>query len=249
MSRKRSRRNRKGLTLKGKIVLIFSLVFLVILIVLILLLTLPQFNLKQININDLVKLEKKEILDKSSFQIDKNIFLQNYFKAEKEILDIKSVKNVDFKLKLPDNINIEIEERKEVYQIKDESKYVIIDEQGYLLKRVDKKLILPELIGINSSFINDKRLVESELEKLENINKIYNTAKILNIDGLVSEIKLNNIGFEMYFGSNKKRAHFETINNLMNSMQFVREILYSGEEKNKAGDIYTTEEGARFRPK
>ena len=250
MSRKKKKRSRrKGLTLKGKIILSFFLIFLVLLIVVILFLTLPQFNLKQININDLVKIEKDEILNLANLEMDKNIFLQKYLKAEKEILNIKSVKSVNFSIKLPDNINIHIDERKETYQIKQGSEYIVIDEQGYFLKKIEKKTSIPEIIGIKDSFVDEKRLVESELEKLESINKIYNTAKILNIDGLVSEIKLKNIGFEMYFGSNKKRAHFENTNNLMNSMQFVREILYSEEEKKKSGDIYTTEEGARFRPK
>lgn len=248
MSRKRSRR-KLGLTLKGKIFLIFSLIFVILLIAIILLLTLPQFNLKVININELAKIEDKEILDKASLQMDKNIFLQNYLKAEKEILNIKSVKSVSFSIKLPDNINIHIDERKEIYQIKSDNGYSVIDEQGYFLKEVNEKITLPELKGINGNFVDEKRLVKEELEKLEKINKIYNTARVLNIDGLISEIYLKNIGFEIYFASNKKRAYFENTNNLMNSMQFVREILYSSEEKDKSGDIYTTEEGARFRPK
>lgn len=247
--RGRKNRSRRGLTLKGKILLVFFLVFLILLITGTLLLTLPQFKLQQVNINDLVKLEKQQILDIAGFQLDKNIWTQKFGKAEKEIEKLKAVKNATISVKLPDNINIHIEERKETYQLKTEGGYYVIDEQGYLLKKIEKKTKIPEIFGIEANIENDTRLEETELTKLETINKIYNTAKVLNMDGLISEINLESTGFNINFASSKKRAHFENTNSLMNSMQFVREILYSQEEKGIAADIYATEEGARVKPR
>lgn len=252
--RKRRKRRKKiktkaGLTIRGKIAIFFVLFFIVLTTVVTLLLTLPQFSLKKININNLVKIEEKEILKKADLMLDKNIFLQKYFKVEKDIKTIKAVKNVDIKFNLPDGIDIFIEEREETYQIKSDKKYYIIDDQGYLIKTVEKKNNMPEIIGVKADFENDIRLKADELARLEDINKIFNTAKVLNIDGLITQITLEKIGFNINFASNKKKAHFENINNLMNSMQFVREILCSDEETNKAGDIYATEEGARFKSK
>lgn len=249
MSKKRRRnKRRKGLTLKGKIFIYIFLIISILMLIGIIFLTLPGFQLKDININELVKIEEKDVLDKAGFVIGKNVFKQNYFKAKKEIMEIKAVKNVDIKIVLPNNINIEIEERIETYQIKADKIFYVIDEQGYILKELNKKITLPELLGIEPKF-KENRLETSELILLEDVNKIYNTTKILNIDGLVSSIKVKTLGFELNFASNKKTAHFPNTSNLMNSMQFVREIIYSTEEKNKAGDIYLTEEGARFRPR
>lgn len=246
MSKKRKKKtNKKNLTLKGKIVSNIFLFILVLTIVLSLLLTLPQFKLEEIKVYDVIKIDEKEIIEKSSFEIDKNIFLQNFVKAEKEIKNIKTVKNVNISLNLPNKINIYIDERIETYQIKAIDGYYVLDEHGYILKKIEKRGKLPEILGIEAKFDDEIRLNASELLKLENINKIYNTAKILNLDGMITEIKLKNIGFEINFGASKKRAHFENINNLMNSMQFVREIVCSTENSNKSGDIYATEEGAR----
>ena len=139
--------------------------------------------------------------------------------------------------------------RIETYQIKSNNEYYIFDDQGYFLKQVAKKIAIPELIGIELKMEDERRLVLSSLILLENVNKIYSTAKLLNIDGLISKITVKTIGYEVEFGTNKKTAHFENTSNLMNSMQFVREIIYSVEEKSKSGDIYTTDEGARFRPR
>lgn len=247
--RKKKLRTKSGLTIRGKIVIYLTLFTIALITVIVLLLTLPQFSLVKVNINELVKIEEKEILEKANFELGKNIFLQRYFKAEKEILSIKAVKDVDITLKLPDHVNIEIEERKETYQINLDNQYIIIDEQGFLIKRIEEKINIPEIIGVKASFENDIRLDAEELTKLENINKIYNTTKILNIDGLISGIELKNKGFSINFASSKKVAHFENTNNLMNSMQFVREILCLDENKKKSGDIYATEEGARFSPK
>lgn len=248
-NRKKNLRTKSGLTLKGKIVVFSVLFILVIATIITLLLTLPQFTLNQINVYGLVKVEEEEILSKANLELGKNIFLQKYFTAEANIENIKIIKDAQVKFKLPDNINISINEREEIYQIEFSNMFYIIDDQGYLLKEVDKKDILPVISGIEAKFENGIRLEESELLKLESINKIYNTTKVLNIDGMVSNINLKTTGFDINFASNKKIAHFESINNLMNSMQFVREILRSDEEKNKSGDIYASEEGARFKSK
>ncbi len=247
--RRRKLKTRVGLTLRGKVVVFFVLFIIVLLTTIILLLTLPQFLLKEVNINNLVKVEEKEILDKANFELDKNIFLQGYIKAEKQIEAIKMVKNVDIRFKLPSTINLDVQERIETYQIKSGDIYSVIDEQGYFLKTMDKKSNIPLITGVQAKFDNEVRLEEEELRNLEDINKIYNTTKILNIDGMISEINLEDKGFSINFASNKKKAHFENTNNLMNSMQFVREILCSEEIRNKSGDIYATEESARFKPK
>lgn len=247
--RKNRKRNKRGLTLKGKILTYIFLLVLIILLILTLFLTLPQFKLKEIKVSNLVKIKEEEILKRADFVLEKNIFRQNYRKAKKDILDIKSVKQVNISMAFPNGINIDIEERKETYQIKSDKSYYILDEQGYFLKKVDKKINIPEIIGIEPQFEDEKRFKKEELKVLEDVNKIFNTAKTLSIDGLIDSITMKKKGFEIYFASSKKRAHFDNTNNLINSMQFVREILYSQEERNKSGDIYTTEEGVRFRPK
>ncbi len=214
-----------------------------------LLLKLPHFDLKKVKVSKLVKIEEKEILEKANFELDKNIFLQNYISAEREIEKIKSVKNADINIEFPNTIRINVEERMETYQIKTDDGYYIIDEQGYMLKKIQKRGNLPELVGIEDKFEDDNRLYSDELTRLEEINKIYNTAKIINLDGLITEIKLKSIGFELNFANNKKRSHFDSTNNLINSMQIVREVVCSTEDANVAGDIYVTDEGVRFKSK
>ena len=248
-NKKKNLRAKSGLTLRGKFVIFLTLFIIALTTIITLLLTLPKFTLNQINIDGLVKVKEEEVLNEAKLDLGKNIFLQKYLTAESNIENIKAIKDVTISFKFPDNINISVKEREEIYQIKSNKIFYIIDDQGYLIREVEKKNDLPVISGIEANFINESRLVEIELLKLENINKIYNTTKILNMDGMVTDITLKSVGFDINFASNKKIAHFESINNLMNSMQFVREILRSDEEKNKSGDIYVSEDGARFKSK
>ena len=115
------------------------------------------------------------------------------------IESLSYVKSANIKRKLPDTININIEERKRVVQLKMLSNYMLIDNEGYVLEvsdiRVDE---LPCFVGFNienlepgNNISNDKigmKLLDffNEDELIPTISAMntinYDTNEEINID-------------------------------------------------------------------
>lgn len=231
---------------KSKIKIYFFLLFCLIILLVILSLTLDVFKIKQFEINDMVKVKKDKVIKNSGIEKNKNIFLQNYVVAKNEILKIPRVKDVKITRKLPNTIIINVKERTETYQIHKDSNYYIIDEQGYVLGKSDRKESIPLLKGIKINNGKEQRLNGEALKIVEEVNKIYQSAKTLNIDGLITEVELKEGKIFIDFETEKKVAILENSNNIMNKLEYIKAVLYAEEEKGKKGKIYPIENGARF---
>lgn len=75
-----------------------------------------------------------QIKDKANVKIGKNIFRFRTYKLKQKLLKDPYLKNVTIKRKLPATIVIEIEERKEQAAIVYDNRYIIIDEDGLVLR-------------------------------------------------------------------------------------------------------------------
>lgn len=141
---------------KFNLKIFFSIILLIIFIAIIIFFLSGLFNISEIKVNNVVKTNADEIIQKSGIKKDKNIFLQKYYRAKKNIEEINRVKNVKISKKLPKTVVIDIEERMEMYQVEHSAKYMIIDEQGYILRETNKKQTLP-VIEIDNAIIENKR--------------------------------------------------------------------------------------------
>ena len=85
------------------------------------------------------KLSYDKIIKASMCNIGENIFKINMKKGEESLKRLPYIKECKIKRKLPNEIIIEIEERKEVAIISYIGSFVYIDKEGYILKIGRKK--------------------------------------------------------------------------------------------------------------
>lgn len=80
--------------------------------------------------------------------------------------------------------------------------------------------------------LNKERLKTEDLEKLNQITKIMEAAKTINIDGIITEINTeeeNN--YKLYLDSKSKTIYVGDTSNLTNKMLYVQKILENEEGK------------------
>ena len=133
------------------------------------------FNINKIN----VKIENNKILteaeikDLSTINIGQNIYSINKKDIINSIKNNSYVENVKIKRKLPNAIEIQIEERTPKYQLKSDSQYIYIDEQGYILEVNSDAKDLTTIVGYQTTdFTIGNKIEESDIEKINNIPQI-----------------------------------------------------------------------------
>ena len=97
-------------------------------------------------------LTEAEIKDLSTINIGQNIYSINKKDIINSIKNNSYVENVKIKRKLPNAIEIQIEERTPKYQLKSDSQYIYIDEQGYILEVNSDAKDLTTIVGYRDAF-------------------------------------------------------------------------------------------------
>lgn len=177
----------------------------------ILLLTLPIFLVKNIKVIGNKKITNEEIIKKSRMLTSKNIFLENYLKGEYQLRNDKRISSAKIQMKLPDTVEILIEEREEQYQFATTSGYVVIDKDGYILKKTDNKNNLPIIKGLKKENYTeeDKRIETNDLYTLDTINKLYRNLKSLDMLTMVNEIEITPKEYILKLEEEKKSIFIE----------------------------------------
>lgn len=200
----------------------------------------PIFNIEDIKVNGNEQINSDTIVSLSQLQVGQNIFR---FYKEKVINDIKTnayVENVKIKRKIPNKIEITIEERKQDYNVEFLNGYAYINNQGYILEISEQKLDLPVIKGISTpqeQIVEGNRLNDDDLEKLETVIQTMNICKSYDLDKKVSSIDITDSNdYIMEMDEEKKIVHLGNNSNLSNKMLYVPAIL--AENQGKEGTIY-----------
>lgn len=81
--------------------------------------------------------------------------------------------------------------------------------------------------------INEKRLKSEDLEKINNIIKIMDASKAINIDNIITEINVENKeNYVIYLESKNKKINLGTTEDLQKKMLYIQRILENEEGKN-----------------
>lgn len=204
LSRVQRKRRRK------KIFSTVSIIFILVFVVSIIILNTDFFSIKKITVLGNKKIPSNKIILFSSIEEGENIFKVSTRDAKKNIVTLPYVKNLEIKRKLPKEIIINIEERKEKIRIKDISSFIILDEEGYILDNIDSKNEkLTEIVGLNiknktngkNAFVDneDEEKVKfiRQMEELDMLSKI----KYINIEDDSNINILSFDGIEVIFGT------------------------------------------------
>lgn len=179
---------------KRKIILILIILILLIILCCAYLFTSEQFNIKNIIIIGNEQISQEEIQNLSNIKLNDNIFLTLSIISKVRLKQNSYIEDAKITKIYPNQIKIEIKERKKEFQIlTDLGTYIYIDQQGNILDYSTEKL---DYITITGLEITDEklqeitRLEENDLEKMENILHILDNAENIEIKDAITQISV-----------------------------------------------------------
>lgn len=239
---KMSKKQRQILKKKKRIKLMLKFTALLIIIIagIIFALVSPIFNIKEINVSNNNQINTETIISLSQLNLGQNIFKFNKNKVNKNIKTNAYIESVEIKRKLPNKVQIQIEERKQEYNVEFLNGYAYINNQGYILQISEEKQALPTIQGISTpdeQIVEGNRLNSEDLEKLEVIIQIMNICKNYELDSKITNIDISTKDeYTLYLEEEKKTIYLGDKSNLSNKMLYLQVIIE--ENRGKEGAIF-----------
>ena len=239
---KMSKKQRQILKKKKRIkrMLKFTALLIIIIAGIIFALVSPIFNIKEINVSNNNQINTETIISLSQLNLGQNIFKFNKNKVNKNIKTNAYIESVEIKRKLPNKVQIQIEERKQEYNVEFLNGYAYINNQGYILQISEEKQALPTIQGISTpdeQIVEGNRLNSEDLEKLEVIIQIMNICKNYELDSKITNIDISTKDeYTLYLEEEKKTIYLGDKSNLSNKMLYVQVIIE--ENRGKEGAIF-----------
>lgn len=194
-------------------------------------LKLSYFNIKNIEIVNNRNIPSEEIIKLSNINKGKNIFYLNLNRSKTNILTNSYILNVEIKRKLPNTINISVEERTAIFYIKKEDKYLIVGKDGIVLeeKQQINNMKLIKLEGFDKDSYKVGQIIDDkDGRKIQLIGEITDLIKslkdgipepsIVNIED-ATDIKIfyGNMMIKLGTSSNLKEKYNKAINVMMHN--------------------------------
>jgi len=215
----------------------------------------PLFNIAEIEVLGNEKLTSETIISLSQLQIGENIYKTSSNQLKDNIKENAYIQQVDIKRKLPNKIVITIEERKTTYMLEYANSFAYINNQGYILDISQEKLNVPIIAGYTTQQEDIKigsRLCEEDLERLETVLRIVESANSNGIGNLITRISVQDKqNYTLNMEEEKKIVYLGDASSLSNRMIHLKAILRG--EKGIEGEIFVNgdlnKEKAFFRMK
>ncbi len=235
-----------------KTIIKFILVIGVLIAIGVFALTSPLFNISEIKVVGENKNSKSLYVRLAGLKIQENTF---NFRKKDVISNIEKepyVESVEIKRKLPNTIEIEVKERTIKFLLKlDEEKYAYIDENGYVLEISSEKLPVIILTGFStdsSKVIPGLRLMEEDIEKLNDVLQILDAVKSNEINQEMNTIDITNKhNYKLEFEKEAKEVVLGDISELNTKMLYMKYVL--NEQEGVPGTIYLEKSKVYFSPK
>ena len=203
------------------------------------LLTSPLFNILEIKVENNNKITTEEIINLSEIQLGDNTFKINSRSVINKIKQNPYIEEVKISRDLPSTIHIKVKERKTTYILAiNESEYAYINNQGYILEVNSQPLDLPHIINYKTEdFTAGARLCNEDLEKLEVVLRIMETANSHDIGKLITEIDIaSKSDFKIRLESEKKTVYLGDASDINTKMLYIKANLE--DEKGVEGELF-----------
>lgn len=198
-----------------------------------LLLTLKTFNLENVELNETTKYSKEDIVNKAGIEVGKNIFIEYFTSDKKAVTTLPYVESIKLKLKLPNEIKIDVVERTSKYFAydKDNNKFFSLSDDGYILEEVDinnKKNdeILLTGVTFDDEVMLGKKINDTDLSKIGIYKKIEKEFKKDEISGKITKVSFEN-SLTTITINDKLNIIFPNDTDLEYKMVFLKTILKS----------------------
>lgn len=155
----------------------------------------PLFNIKHIEVVGNNKLSEDKIIALSGINDSINLFKLDEGTIKNAIKENAYVENVEVNRKFPNKVVIDIKEREAKYMLQFADSYVYINNQGYMLEISNEKIEVPIIVGFTTDLSNIKpgnRIKVDDLQKMNMVIKIFETAKTSGIGHLITKIDISN---------------------------------------------------------
>ncbi len=200
----------------------------------------PVFNINNITVTGNKKLSSNEIISLSTLTVEENMFKYNFGEIEKNIKENPYIEKVKLNRKLPDTVEVVVEEREATYMLQIANAYAYLDNQGYILEISEEKKILPIIKGIKTKqeeIHPGDRLVTEDLKKLNDVLKIMESAHSNALAKFITTIDITDKeNYLIRMEDKKKTVHFGDASNISTKMLLITEFIE--EEKNTEGEIF-----------
>ena len=198
-----------------------------------LLLTLKAFNLENVELNETMKYSKEDIVNKAGIEVGKNIFIEYFTSDKKAVTTLPYVESIKLKLKLPNEIKIDVVERTSKYFAydKDNNKFFSLSDDGYILEEVDinnkknDEILLTE-VTFDDEVMLGKKINDTDLSKIETYKKIEKEFKKDEISGKITKVSFEN-SLTTITINDKLNIIFPNDTDLEYKMVFLKTILQS----------------------
>lgn len=234
--KKSSKANQKNIVKKRKIILLFLCIIILLSITLGILFS-SLFNIKSIIVINNSKVSQEEIIQNSGLLINENMFKTSKRSIKNAIKQNPYIENVKIKKKLNGEVVIEIEERVATYMLEQENNFAYINNQGYILEISAEAIQLPIIRGYETQELTPgSRLDKKDLEKLNTIIQIMNTADNKGIKELITAFDISDKNnFKLEISSENKIVHFGGNININEKILWIIDILEK--TKDEEGEI------------
>ena len=203
-------------------------------------LTSPIFNIKDIKVINNNQVQADTIISLSELKKEDNIFKFYGKNVVNKIKENAYIENVKIHRKLPNTIEIKVEERTPTFSVDYMGKYAYINTQGYILEIAETNNGMTIIQGATTKEEDiqpGNRLCNEDLSRLEETIKILDSANENKLEGKVTSIDISNKNeYSIYIESEKKKIHLGDSTNISNKMLYVLAIIEK--EKGKEGDIF-----------
>lgn len=217
----------------------------------------PWFNIKSIEVKGNSRIKQEDIIKASGISIGQNIFRVNYFHAKSNIKQDFYIEKVSITRNYPNEVVINIEERKRAGYIQIEGKYVIMDKNGVALEAVDnsKGIDAPNILGLkfNNYELGQKLKPNKEdKEKFDLLLNCFNEISSSGLDGKLSKIDVSNPdNIVIWVYNDKYQINIGDNENFDYKLNFSKTIMDKQEnDKGPSGTIsFSSEHKAVFIPR
>lgn len=197
----------------------------------------PLFDIKEITVENNEQIGTEQIVNLSRIEIGNNMFKINKMESIKNIKTNAYIDNVKIKRKLPDKIVLYIEERHATFQVEIGTGYAYMNNQGYILEFSDTKIEVPIIEGITENIEVGNRIIDNDLQKLEQVLKIVKAASSKKIANLISKIDITNKDeYILVLETEGKTAYIGDVSNIDTKMAYIKDCIER--EKDKKGKIF-----------
>ena len=215
----------------------------------------PFFNITTINVVGNERITKEEIISLSNINLNENTFKVQSNKVQQNIKQNAYIEKVFVKRKLPNGIEITVEERKPTFMLSFANAYIYLNNQGYMLEVSKTALNIPIITGFltkEEDLHAGNRLCSEDLQRLGQALQIMKAAESNGLQNLITKINIQDKqNYILELKSEKKTVYIGDNSNLSTKMLYIISIL--NENKKVEGEIFVNTDlnnkGAVFRKK